>query len=356
MFRPSETFIYEQAAAFRKFAPILVGGVVGEPTPGHAFDTTTARGAEKLVHSGQGAAVLVHFGVDADIGIRLAKAIGAPCFVVLHGFDVTRSSWSLVRSGRPNLVRYGFTRDRLWSSGAQFLAVSSFIRDQALALGCPSEIVRVHHVGVRVEGGVPERKRSGELPLGLVHVARLVEKKGTSILLDALGLWKQGGGSFRLTVIGDGPMLGSLKAQALRLGIQEVVTFAGRLENRRTRAAIADADVLVLPSVTARSGDAEGLPTVVLEAASVSTAIVATDNGGTADFVHDGESGLLVKQGDPVGLLSALRRLDQSARFRNELAWRANALAREKFDIYRQTAILEGRLERAIEGYPGMGM
>lgn len=53
----------------------------------------------------------------------------------------------------------------------------------------------------------------------------------------------------------------------------------------------------------------EGLPTVLLEAASCGRPIVATNNVGCREFIEDGRTGLMAPTGSPVGLAEALERV-----------------------------------------------
>jgi glycosyltransferase involved in cell wall biosynthesis len=62
----------------------------------------------------------------------------------------------------------------------------------------------------------------------------------------------------------------------------------------------------VLPSKQAGNGDRDGLPNVVMEAASQGLPIVATDFAGIPEFVRPGVEGLLVPPGDPDALAAAL--------------------------------------------------
>ena len=68
-----------------------------------------------------------------------------------------------------------------------------------------------------------------------------------------------------------------------------------------------DADLFVLPSVTASNGDEEGTPTVLLEAAYHRLPVLATRHAGIPEVVADGESGMLVAEGDDAALAEGLR-------------------------------------------------
>jgi glycosyltransferase involved in cell wall biosynthesis len=81
------------------------------------------------------------------------------------------------------------------------------------------------------------------------------------------------------------------------MGVDEVRAIMGR------------ASIVAVPSVTADDGDSEGLPTVLLEAQAISTAVVATRHSGIPEGVIDGETALLVPERDHEALANAIRTL-----------------------------------------------
>lgn len=145
-------------------------------------------------------------------------------------------------------------------------------------------------------------------PVRFVTIGRAVAKKGFDDLLEALAKlpctlnW-------RLTHIGGGEKLGALQAQAKALGLDARIVWAGPKAQDGVVAALRAADLFVLPSKEAGDGDRDGLPNVVMEAASQGLPIVATDFAGIPEFVRDGIEGLLVPPGDVAALAAALNRL-----------------------------------------------
>ena len=145
-------------------------------------------------------------------------------------------------------------------------------------------------------------------PVRFVTIGRAVAKKGFDDLLEALARlpctlnW-------RLTHIGGGEKLKTLQAQAQALGLDDKVTWAGPKAQDEVIAALRAADLFVLPSKEAGDGDRDGLPNVVMEAASQGLPIVATDFAGIPEFVRQGVEGLLVPPGDVAALAAALGEL-----------------------------------------------
>ena len=161
-------------------------------------------------------------------------------------------------------------------------------------------------------------------PVRFVTIGRAVAKKGFDDLLEALTRlpctlhW-------RLTHIGGGEMLKALQEKARSLGLDDKVVWAGPKAQDEVIAALRAADLFVLPSKQAGDGDRDGLPNVVMEAASQALPIVATDFAGIPEFVRHGVEGLLVQPGDIDGLAGALGELALSPQQRGQLGYRALA-------------------------------
>ena len=88
----------------------------------------------------------------------------------------------------------------------------------------------------------------------LVHVARLVDVKGTATLMRAMARVVMLVPDARLRIIGDRPLRHALSVLAEDLGISRSVTFAGALPHSDVLAEIVSAQVLVAPNETSRSG------------------------------------------------------------------------------------------------------
>ena len=136
--------------------------------------------------------------------------------------------------------------------------------------------------------------------------------------------------AWRLVHIGGGPLLPGLKRQAESARPCRPHRLARR-RRRRTRSwrPCARADLFALASRIARDGDRDGLPNVLMEAASQGLASVATRAGAIEELVIDGETGLLVPPGDPAALAAAMGRLiaDPALRARLGAAGQARCAA-----------------------------
>lgn len=193
----------------------------------------------------------------------------------------------------------------------------------------PGKVALVYH-GLdlaRFPPPVPRSVRDGSDPadpVRFVTIGRAVAKKGFDDLLAALAKlpaelhW-------RLTHIGGGEMLKALQETARTLKLDDRVVWAGPKAQDEVIATLRAADLFVLPSKQAGDGDRDGLPNVVMEAASQALPIVATDFAGIPEFVRSGVEGLLVQPGDIDGLAAALDELARSPQQRGQLGYRALA-------------------------------
>ena len=123
----------------------------------------------------------------------------------------------------------------------------------------------------------------------VLFVGRLAEKKGVTYLISAM---KQMDAV--LVIVGEGPLKEKLREQARDLNVEAV--FLGAKTHDELKRIYASADVFVMPSVTAKDGDQEGLGLVMLEAMASGLPIVANDSGGISQVIENGVNGLLCQE------------------------------------------------------------
>jgi len=100
-----------------------------------------------------------------------------------------------------------------------------------------------------------------------------------------------------------------LRTQVESLGLTQSVRFLGSLDADGVARAMRSAHVLIAPSVTAESGDKEGVPNVIKEAMATGLPVLSTRHGGIPELVEDGLSGFLVDEHDVEGLSRRLTQL-----------------------------------------------
>jgi glycosyltransferase involved in cell wall biosynthesis len=212
------------------------------------------------------------------------------------------------------------------------------VRPLTTVIVCPSEQTRIAGLAahtcaaastvvipnaVDVEGA-PVAAHQARVPR-IVSVGRLHEPK--DFLTLARGLARLQPGSFRATIVGDGPDRAAVEDELRRASLDGAVTITG--ERRDVPELLAGADVFVL------SSRSECMPMSVLEAMAAGLPVVASAVGGVPEVVVEGETGLLVPPQSPEALAEALARLIADARLREHMGVAGRLRARARFDLPR---------------------
>jgi glycosyltransferase involved in cell wall biosynthesis len=176
---------------------------------------------------------------------------------------------------------------RIWRDAAGATAVSSFVR--GLAQDAYGREVRRILNGIDLSNA-PIDATPPHQPRQLVFIGRLNPQKNPVFLLDALARLRDS--AWQLTFIGDGPLMGEVKAAIARHRLEDRIRLTGWLAPAQVHAILAGADILCMPSLS------EGLPVVGVEALKYGLAIVASDIPGLRDVIDDGVNGCRVPLGD----------------------------------------------------------
>ena len=353
----SETFVKAQCEALRRYTGIYVGlrrdsdglNLASEHIallsnrrrlqiflrPSKTDVTRLAQLKPRIMHA--------HFGTDAILARPLACALGVPLLVSLHGFDVTIRPEVFRRGSLGfglNMLYPGRLRNLFASPGVSYLAVSKFIREKAIGLGCPADRIVVHHIGIDLSAF----SSSADLHLAargkrILFVGRLVEKKGCSFLIQAVRRLKLLVPNVELRIIGEGPLRASLERQAGEAGI--AATFLGSQPQEVVRAEMDIARVFCVPSVIAGNGDAEGFGMVFIEAQCMGLPAVSFESGGISDAIVHGQTGLLAGERDVKQLAEYLELLLSDDDRWLELSRQGKQLVTKQFSLVEQTKILE---------------
>ena len=160
--------------------------------------------------------------------------------------------------------------------------------------------------------------RSAEERVTLLSVGRLVEKKGTDVLLDALAklprtlFW-------RLVHVGGGPLRKEMMGRAEALGIADRVEWRGAMTQSELIKEYRGADLFVLASRIAGDGDRDGLPNVLMEAQTQGLPCVATRVSAIHELIEHEVTGLLVPPEAPEPLAAAIEALMTDPALRSRL-------------------------------------
>jgi glycosyltransferase involved in cell wall biosynthesis len=175
----------------------------------------------------------------------------------------------------------------------------------------------------------------------LAWVGRVCEEKGVPILIEAAAELAREGRKFELVLLGDGPLLGTVRAAIAAQGLGERVRALGWASSEAVRAELLASRVLVQPSF------AEGLPVVIMEALALGRPVISTQIAGIPELVDNSHTGWLVPAGSVPALTRALREaLDAEPAELERLGREGRRRVLERHHIEREVE----RLEALIQG------
>jgi glycogen synthase len=170
--------------------------------------------------------------------------------------------------------------------------------------------------------GAPSR------PPVIAFQGRLVTTKGVGILLEAARILVAQNRALELLIIGDGPERGAVERQSQDGSLAGRVRFTGRLNGAQLDSALAEAAIIVVPSL---GGEVFGL--VVAENMLRGLPVVASDLGAFVEVL--GEGGLTFRTGDGAALARELARILDDPAQGAQLGERARQRALEFCDFRR---------------------
>ncbi|HET6777544.1 MAG TPA: glycosyltransferase, partial [Gemmatimonadales bacterium] len=205
---------------------------------------------------------------------------------------------------------------------SKIIAVSEFDRRLGLEAGIVSEdrIVTVHN-------GIPDvpallKADPSRTPPRLIMVARFSAQKDHPTLLRALAGIDN---PWELDLVGDGPLMGQMKALAAELGLESRVRFLGqRLD---VEGLLAEAQVSVLAT------NWEGFPLSILESMRAGLPVVASAVGGIDEAIVDEETGYLVPRGDVLRLRHRITELLTTPLLRTRMGFSARTRYEQQFTL-----------------------
>lgn len=177
----------------------------------------------------------------------------------------------------------------------------------------------------------PKREPTPVGSIRLLSVGRLVEKKGFDNLIDALALLPETL-DWHWIHIGGGELKTVMQERAERAGISARIDWLGALNQPEVIEQMRSADIFVLPSRIAKDGDRDGLPNVLMEAASQLLPIISTPVSAIPEFIDTGVHGILSDDA-PKPLAEAIHNLALDPAKRSQMAKAANARLKRDFTM-----------------------
>jgi colanic acid/amylovoran biosynthesis glycosyltransferase len=305
-------------------ANFLLGGIGIFPKVVHASGLMSALGV-RHVHC--------HFATHPALaGFLIRRLAGISYSFTAHGSDLHVDRTMLCRK----TAEAAFVVTISKSNAAVFEA----------QCGGPIDKLAVIHCGI--DGSVfRPTERPATNRLNVICVGTLHEVKGQRYLIEAAAELVRRGVDVGLRFVGDGPDRPALESRSVELGLAERVDFLGLRKRAEVVELLANADLLVAPSVPTAGGKREGLPVVLIEAMAAGVPVVASHLSGIPELVENDVTGLTVPPGDASALADAIERLAADPILRDRLAYAGRARVEAEFDLDRNARRLIGLFEGA---------
>lgn len=265
----------------------------------HSFDLSVWNKLRALIAERRIDIIHAHEYKTDLLALMLSRVTGARALATVHGWTG--------HSARERRFYYPADK-RVLARFPRLIAVSSEIAGELIRHGAdPTRVTTIlnaidHRQFRRDPAQVPAARAAlGLAPHHVVigAVGRLEPQKRFDLLLDAFAMLHRANPHLRLVIAGDGSLKQALHDQRRALRLEDSVILPGHIGDVRPLHHAFD--------LFAQSSDYEGTPNAVLEAMAMETPVIATEAGGTAELVRDGEHGRIIGIGRVDALIGALQ-------------------------------------------------
>ena len=282
----------------------------------------------------------VHFGTNAVRIAPIVRKLGIPMLITFRGSDASK---------RLKDIRYRTLLKRELTH-FDFICVSEALVRNLEEIGIEIKEDHVLYNGVDVEQfpfvirDPIKTKLKANKTIRFIQISRFVEKKGYKYTLKAFKKLLSSVDAphlFKLQLIGSGILEREMKHYVKSFSMEENVDFMGTKDHKQIVELLRNADALLQHSVTSRSGDAEGLPNVIMEAMSMGLPVISTYHSGIPELVSDGVNGFLVNEKD---VEAYYHKMIQLITMEDNLGVEGRKTIEEKFNLETQIEKLAKRI------------
>ena len=276
-----------------------------------------------------------HFATRAtSVAFMVSQMTRIPYSFTAHAYDIFKAGVNLRALARKiHKARFVVTISEFNKSYLQHIPPAS-----------ADKVVRIYN-GIDLERFTPA-EAPPETFFTIVAVARLVEKKGLPVLIEACARLQERGVDFRCCIIGKGRLRPQLQSLIEQHGLQERVQLLGALKQGEVLERYRSAHLFALPCVVSSDGDRDGLPVSIVEALACGLPVISSPVTAIPEVVHHEQNGLLVPEGNADALADALESV-----IRNRLLYeRLRANARRSVTSTFDTTQTAAQLARLLKG------
>lgn len=273
-------------------------------------DWQTLRFLIKTIRNFKPDIVSTHSSKSGILGRLACKITNTPRIFTAHGWAFTEGV------PEPSRSIYQWMERLTEPLADKIICVSE--RDRLIGINSgmkPDKLLTVHNGMPEISNELKANQNNSD-NIKIVMVARFDKQKDHLTLIKAF----QTISGVQLNLVGDGPNLEEIKNYVNEIGIAERVNFLGFCDN--IAEILAEAHIFTLVS------NWEGFPRTIIEAMRAGLPVVASDVGGVAEAVIDGNNGYLIPRGDVEVLRNRLQKLVEDEKLRREMGY----LARQRYE------------------------
>ena len=271
---------------------------------------------------------------DSWKSIEYLKFLNVPIYVLAHGTEIQKdfNSWNFYKI---------YKQFRIYNSyyNANKIAANSNYTKELLkeSLNINDSKIKVVHPGIDIYDKFIQDSTINKInkiidnssPV-ILTLARLEERKGHKIVLDALSNLIKKYPNFLYIIAGDGPNKESIQAHVKKLNLDNNIRFLGWITEPEKSVILKNTDLFVMTPHLHRES-VEGFGMVFIDAAFHGLATIGTDNGGIPDAIINGKTGLIAKTSDLKDITSKIDELLTNKEKREALRKAGQKNALEKF-------------------------
>ncbi len=334
----SETFIYQQLVGHRRVKPMVLTRQkpmnLGQFPFSPIYVRRSLNGLIPWLKRKKVKCLHARFGTAGVELLPIARKAKIPLIVSFHGFDATK----LVKQSKA----YRQKLKRLFRHAAAVTVVSNHMKRRLMKLGCPE------HKIILIRSGINLSKFPYHPPASvkdnafrILSVGRLTEKKGMDILIKAFQKLHKKHPQVTLTIVGEGEERQRLWRLVKKYRLKKQIHFTGALPHQKVREHMEKSHMFVIACRTAKDGNQEGIPNVLMEAMATGRPVVSTYHAGIPELIQHEKSGFLVPECSVKKLANMLEYVMSEYERWPLITAQARVRVEQRHDIEKQRQILE---------------
>lgn len=284
-----------------------------------------------------------HFGPVGAQYYFLKELFDLPIIVTFYGYDYSQI---------PKQKGSSFYEE-MFEIVDMVILLNAYSIRKVIDIGCPLEKIRKLPLGIDLNlFKFSDRSLADNQPFKVLTIARFVEKKGLVYAISAIGEVAKRY-PIQYDIVGDGDISQKKELEDLvkELGLQNVVSFLGKKTRDQYVEIYRTAHFFLMASHTAKDGDEESQPMVLVEAQATGLPVIATRHAGIPECIVDGKSGFLAVEKSVSSLVEQIDQMIVQSGMWPAMGRQGRAHVEKNFNVIDHACQLESYYHELIESH-----